>query len=458
MDLNAWIEKPQQEEKPKEKAAEETKPSESGTPNSAQPAPSTGTPNSAQPTTCDSRFTHPWFEKYRPKTLDAVGGNPKAVDDIKRWAEAWKTRKRGKPLILYGNTGVAKTTIAYALASDYDWEVMELNASDERKEAIINKVVGFGSQSLSITGKARLVLIEEIEGISGRRERGAAKAIAKIAKESKVPIIITTNDIKDKNLSPVKRSCEKIGVKKVSPATMSKILAGILKKEGIDYEEESLDEIAKNADGDLKAAINDLEAMACGREKLLKEGLELSKRNRNVDVFKALQSIFKSTDYGKCRRVLWDLNEEPRNTILWLDENVSQEYKKKEELSMAHDNLSRADIFLGRIMNRQYWGFLRYVNDLMSVGVGFAKEKPYYGFNKYRFPSYIQRMGSTRGKRAMEKRISGKIAPVVHSSARDIIVNYLPILRRALKRNPAKAKELTLKFELEEEETGFLMS
>lgn len=399
----------------------------------------------------------PWCEKYRPKTLDEIEGNPTAVAQTKKWADGWKEVKpKNKAILLHGNVGTGKTSLAYALAGDYDWEVLEMNASDKRTKDMVEQIAGLSSQTESLGGKRKLILIEEIEGLSGVHEKGAAKAIADVIKNTRSPIIITANDTKSSKIGTVSRVCEKIQLKKISSSTIVKYLAKILEKEGTKVDDISaLQKIAENSEGDMRSAINDLQALAQGEEKLKSESVFLQQRNRSIDIFKAIQKIFKCTDYSDCRKVLWDLDEEPRNVLLWLDENIPVEYAKASERGKAYHQLSNADVFLGRITNRQYWGFLRYVNDLMTVGVSLAKEKPYYGFSRYKFPSLIWKMGSTRGKRASEKAIASKIGPVVHTSKHDVITEYLPLMRRVIAKKREAGIGMLDKFELTPEELEY---
>ena len=65
-----------------------------------------------------------WAEKYRPAHLADIVGNTTAVRQIAEWAKNW-TRK-SRPLLIYGKPGIGKTSCAYALANDMNWEVIEL--------------------------------------------------------------------------------------------------------------------------------------------------------------------------------------------------------------------------------------------------------------------------------------------------------------------------------------------
>ena len=102
--------------------------------------------------TASAAMPHPpgalssWAEKYRPKSLDEVVGNSRAVGELRKWAGDWEhghARKKGA--ILVGSPGTGKTSAAHALAADMKWGVLELNASDSRNYAAIKRVAFSGA-------------------------------------------------------------------------------------------------------------------------------------------------------------------------------------------------------------------------------------------------------------------------------------------------------------------------
>jgi replication factor C large subunit len=121
----------------------------------------------------------PYIKKYHPHRIKDIVGQDDAVAELKRYIQE---KKHPKTALIYGPCGVGKTSSVYAIANDLDLEVIEVNASDFRNKQKIDETVGNALRQGSLFGKEKLILIDEVDGLSGTKDRGATQEIIKLFK------------------------------------------------------------------------------------------------------------------------------------------------------------------------------------------------------------------------------------------------------------------------------------
>ncbi len=395
-------------------------------------------------------------EKYFPQSFDGFVGNSEVVEQVKKWADDWAKGKKGKPLLLYGATGTGKTCLAFLVAKHYNWQLFELNASDFRSKDIIERVAGAAAQSASFSSSRRLVLLDEVDGLQAV-DRGGAAAITKILKESSNPVILTANEIySDQKLVPIRESCNLLQFKKINYLSIAKKLKEICEKEKIGFEEEALRDLAKNCSGDFRAALLDLQALAT-KGSIAKPDLgAIGYRERQENVFKVMEKIFKAKTMGEVREARKQSEVSDDLLLRWVEENIPRILKEGHDTPAAFENLSRADVFNGRIINRQYYGFLRYSSELMTSGVVLSRQHDYHGWLQFQFPSLLKSLSRNAAMRSMKLELCRKMGRKMHSSSRRIMAE-LPLLS-LLFRNPEHAAMLSAEFGLDEKEIAFLLN
>ena len=372
-----------------------------------------------------------WSEEFRPKkTLDVVG-NPKAVSAVIKWIEEWKRDKISKnALLLHGPTGTGKTSCAYSLANELNFDRIELNASDARTRDIIDKIVGSAASSgtLDIEKKKKIIIIDEVDGIHGKKDYGGLAALKNAIKATRQPIILMAND--PYSLAQDFRSlCHLVEFRRINQRTILKSLKSICRRKGVEADERALKIIATNANGDMRAAINDLQSLCEGNPDLKFSDIEiLSLRDSETKIFQVITKILKTNSCDRAREAMWDSNEQPDTILNWIVENVAIEYSDPEDLARAFNYISRADVFMGRIYRRQAWGLLSYASELMSAGVAVSKKRKYHGFSRYRYPSTFSIMARTRKERNLNDGISQKVSIVCHVSRKVARAEFLPML------------------------------
>lgn len=384
-------------------------------------------------------------------------------------------------MLLAGPPGCGKTSAAHALAAHFGWEVVELNASDARNATAIRRVAGLGAvhQTFSSTGEYqsskrgqhKLIILDEADNLYERAsdavteagdlsDRGGKRAILDTIEATQQPIILIANDAYavTRGSERLARMILKVPFRRLSAPTVRKILKEAAAAEAVSVSDDVLHFLATRSEGDLRSALNDLEALSAGRSRVdTVVGLELAERNRGETAFEAVAAILKGTEMTGAVAAARDLDEPPDFLLAWLDENVATEYRDPRELERAYQRLSRADVFLGRTMRRQQFGLWGYATEVMAGGVAAAKAHRYETPPHYRFPGWIRHMGQTKGSRGARDRLAAKLGRLLHESQDQVVQAHLPPLRILCGRDQALAESVSLRCDLEEDEIRFLL-
>lgn len=391
-----------------------------------------------------------WTDKYRPQTLDEVVGNNKEKKIILEWVDNWKKGNPQQPLLLVGPPGIGKTTLALVIAKEFS-EYIELNASDKRSQDVIKNTIGESSSTRSLFGdEYKLIIMDEVDGIHGTNDRGGVRAIGEIIKNSKHPMILIANDFYSKRLQSIKPKCTVIKMAKVRSPSIRKALKEIAAKEEIKANPKALDLISKKSNGDMRSAINTLQALADKDEVLEPRDVEnLRTKDDRSDIFNAITGVLKSKNPQHVRDAL-RVDEDPTLVMEYIAENIPREYTNKNEIKQAYENIAKADLYFGRAQSSRNYGYWRYASDFMGIGVSSSKKETYKKFTKIQTPTIFTLMGRNRGKRNLRDGIAEKMSKKMHIS-HSIAISMFPYLEIMFK-NDELAWEISDFLELEDNE------
>ncbi|MDQ2054725.1 replication factor C large subunit [Halobellus sp. H-GB7] len=381
-----------------------------------------------------------WTERYRPTTLSEVRGNNKARDALKEWADTWDDHR--EPVVLHGAPGVGKTSAAHALANDMGWEVVELNASDERTADAIERFAGRASRNATLAGSVggdsggrQLVIMDEADNIHYQYDRGGKQAVTRLLKEANQPIVLIANEYYDMS-NGLRNAAQEIEFRDVSARSIVPVLRDTLRKEDIEFEEEALERIAEANSGDLRAAVKDLQATADGKPRVTLEDVTTGSRNRAVGLFEFLDAVLKEKPAQEALQTAYDVDETPEDLLKWVEDKVPLVYEG-EELARAYEFLANADVWTSRVYATDYdYSWWRYATDNLAGGVAAARDHTRGGWTRYGGAPYRSTRDATRDEVVRSIAESGGFSM---STAR---LDVLPFL--AAMTHHCKPRELTV--------------
>jgi replication factor C large subunit len=393
--------------------------------------------------------TIPLFEKHRPKKISEVKGQDIAIDKIKAYIHSFeKGISKKKAVLLFGPAGTGKTTLAHVFANEMDYEIFELNASDLRNRAKLDEVLKPSTLQHSLFKKGKIILVDEVDGVTSTEYGGLAELIALIEK-TKFPIIITCNDVWQNKFSLLRSKCELIQIKELPYPVVLEIIKTIAKLENAFIPENIIKEISAKSRGDLRAALNDLQTVINLKSaEVMEEQIHL--REKSQSIFEAIKEVLKIRTNEKTIEAFENVDMDIDQIILWLEENIPAEYRG-EDLAKAFQALSKADVFKGRIHRQQYWHFLIYENFFLTAGVSAAKGLKSFAakFTKYNPPQRILKIWMANQRNARKKAVAFKLAELTHTSKKRALRDFNIL---ALITTQEEMKEM----QLDEEQISFL--
>ena len=203
-----------------------------------------------------------WVEKYRPTKLSEIVNQTEIIGSL----EALIKNPADMPHLMFsGSAGVGKTTAALCIsrqilgeyAKDY---TLELNASDERGIGMVREKVKKFSRFAGMSEVPfKIIILDEADEMTSDAQTALRRIIEDTAKICR--FIFIANNI-SKIIDPIQSRCATFKFTSIPEADIIKRLEEIAKKEKVKVDKKGLKAIYDYSEGDLRHAINIMQATA----------------------------------------------------------------------------------------------------------------------------------------------------------------------------------------------------
>ncbi|KAH7046343.1 hypothetical protein BKA57DRAFT_466280 [Linnemannia elongata] len=343
-----------------------------------------------------------WVDKYRPKNYTDLMGDERVNREVLSWIKQWdqcvfgrkfnkftpeykkqqfkefrKPDALGRPdrkvLLLTGPPGLGKTTMAHVIARQAGYNVIEVNASDDRTGASIKGKIEAALEIQSILGsdKPNMLIIDEIDGVSSSGgEQSFIKLLVDIAtvevmskeensksgggnrKNKKFtkkplmrPIICICNDQYAPVLRPLRTIAQIYQFRKPSVRTVVNRLQQICEIEQVPSDTRAFGVLYEMTEGDMRSCLNTLQfiknksrasaKLASTQPSSHRTGTDggggltvetltrstIGRKDQNKSLFSVWEEIFQATYARKTRSAL-KVMEEGREGLVKDDNNT----------------------------------------------------------------------------------------------------------------------------------------
>jgi len=189
-----------------------------------------------------------WVEKYRPDTLEGYVGNEYILEKVKIYIQ----NEDVPHLLLYGQAGTGKTTLAKIITNQIDCDLMYINASDERKiETVREKIKDFASSKGF--KKWKIIILDEADYLNDFSQAALRNLMETFSDSTR--FILTCNYI-EKIKDPIQSRCQTFAITPPSKKDVAKRLNDILTTEGIEFEMSDLAVLVNSGYPDIRRVLN----------------------------------------------------------------------------------------------------------------------------------------------------------------------------------------------------------
>ena len=213
-----------------------------------------------------------WIEKYRPFKLDDVVGQKETVERLKSYIKT-----RNLPHLLFsGPPGVGKTATSVSIARELfgdSWRenFTELNASDERGiDVVRTKIKNFAKTTPIGGADFKIIFLDEADALTSDAQSALRRTMERYTNNCR---FILSCNYSSKIIEPIQSRCAVYRFRPLADEAVAERVRFVAQNEGLDIAEDGVDAIKYVAQGDMRKAINALQAAALVEDTIHKDAI-----------------------------------------------------------------------------------------------------------------------------------------------------------------------------------------
>jgi replication factor C large subunit len=374
-----------------------------------------------------------WSEIYRPMRVQQMIGNEGARLAVVKWLSGWVDGSR--PLLLIGPPGIGKTTLVHTLSQQFNYDLIELNASDNRnKIGLQNRIMPI-FHNAGLFGRKMLLFLDEVDGISGREDTGGIDSLITIMKKPTIHVIMAANT-KNTKIKDLRKICKVIELNSIPPRLLMIFLDHILKQENEKLSPDEKVSIVNNSKGDIRSMLNNAQSKCAGYNSTHSKIFE-------IDIAEAINGYFSKSEREEAKNFLsqadaayldprfgMSAEERRKDMINALFSSIVSSPIDLDGLADALDVLSKIDVIVGRIGQNRYWRLMKYLDVMIAYGLFSSTRQKGLKYNQYSIIWPLMNSISVRAQ--YMKNVLSALSKQTHVSKSIFGSIYLPYLLQLL--------------------------
>ena len=243
-----------------------------------------------------------WIEKYRPQRLSEISGQQDTVERLESYIE----RGELPNLLFAGPAGTGKTTASTAIAREIfgdDWRgnFLELNASDDRGIDVVRGRIKEFARSSFGGYDYRIIFLDEADSLTADAQAALRRTMEQFSDNTR---FILSCNYSSKIIDPIQSRCAVFRFSPLSDEAVGEQLDRITREEDIEMTDEGREALIYAADGDMRRAINALQAASTTGEVVDEETVYALTSTARPEVIESMVAEAIEGDFQKARSTL----------------------------------------------------------------------------------------------------------------------------------------------------------